>query len=604
MPVSLKPQTSALPRIFTFPQRFLLSTSRSRIAQLPLTSQLGRQSLATPSVQRINCPSSSSNYRRFHSLGSRQLPDPYSPRAPRALLQSRVDFVVYSLAIVSVCLYGVLHQQLFDSNASAAAETEIQATETRPSDNMATEMPPGRPGNLTPEQEEKLRQLWNLILSLGEDASTTAADSASASIAPSETSATGKGEKPKKKRVSLFSRKDKKETGSTNSSAPVQTTIKEDGDDKYGQTKQFQEALASQSPEALRATIWAMVKHDHPDALALRFLRARKWDVEKAFVMMISTMNWRLTEMKVDEEIMRTGEAGALEASKSSDANTKKLGEDFMAQARSGKTFIHGLDKAGRPICQVRVRMHRQGEQCEESLEKYTVFLIETARMVLAPPVDTATIVFDMTGFSMANMDYTPVKFMIKCFEANYPESLGAVLVHRAPWVFQGIWKIIKGWLDPVVAAKVHFTNNVKEMSEFIEPSHILKELDGQEDWDYKYVEPIAGENDKMKDTATRDTLVSGREDLIHEYEETTLQWIKEAGTDKEPAVKAQREELARKLRDDYWKLDPYIRAKCFLDRTGVIQEGGKIDMYSKGATAPQPTNGAPAVDTSADDVD
>ncbi|GKT63739.1 CRAL/TRIO domain-containing protein [Colletotrichum tofieldiae] len=469
---------------------------------------------------------------------------------------------------------------------------------------MATEMPPGRPGNLTPEQEEKLRQLWNLILSLGEDASTTAADSASASIAPSETSATGKGEKPKKKRVSLFSRKDKKETGSTNSSAPVQTTIKEDGDDKYGQTKQFQEALASQSPEALRATIWAMVKHDHPDALALRFLRARKWDVEKAFVMMISTMNWRLTEMKVDEEIMRTGEAGALEASKSSDANTKKLGEDFMAQARSGKTFIHGLDKAGRPICQVRVRMHRQGEQCEESLEKYTVFLIETARMVLAPPVDTATIVFDMTGFSMANMDYTPVKFMIKCFEANYPESLGAVLVHRAPWVFQGIWKIIKGWLDPVVAAKVHFTNNVKEMSEFIEPSHILKELDGQEDWDYKYVEPIAGENDKMKDTATRDTLVSGREDLIHEYEETTLQWIKEAGTDKEPAVKAQREELARKLRDDYWKLDPYIRAKCFLDRTGVIQEGGKIDMYSKGATAPQPTNGAPAVDTSADDVD
>ena len=48
------------------------------------------------------------------------------------------------------------------------------------------------------------------------------------------------------------------------------------------------------------------------------------------------------------------------------------------------------------------------------------------------------TVIFDMTGFSMANMDYTPVKFMIKCFEANYPESLGAVLVHNAPWIFQG----------------------------------------------------------------------------------------------------------------------------------------------------------------------
>lgn len=43
-----------------------------------------------------------------------------------------------------------------------------------------------------------------------------------------------------------------------------------------------------------------------------------------------------------------------------------------------------------------------------------------------------------MTSFSLANMDYAPVKFMIKCFEANYPESLGSVLIHNAPWIFQG----------------------------------------------------------------------------------------------------------------------------------------------------------------------
>ena len=69
-----------------------------------------------------------------------------------------------------------------------------------------------------------------------------------------------------------------------------------------------------------------------------------------------------------------------------------------------------------------------------------------------------------MTHFTMANMDYTPVKFMIKIFEANYPESLGTVLVHKSPWLFQGIWKIIKGWLDPVVAAKVHFTSSVEDL--------------------------------------------------------------------------------------------------------------------------------------------
>lgn len=29
---------------------------------------------------------------------------------------------------------------------------------------------------------------------------------------------------------------------------------------------------------------------------------------------------------------------------------------------------------------------------------------------------------------------------MIKCFEANYPESLGSVLVHKSPWIFQGTY--------------------------------------------------------------------------------------------------------------------------------------------------------------------
>jgi hypothetical protein len=41
-------------------------------------------------------------------------------------------------------------------------------------------------------------------------------------------------------------------------------------------------------------------------------------------------------------------------------------------------------------MCFVRVRLHKQGEQSEESLERYTVFVIESARMILAPPVDTA----------------------------------------------------------------------------------------------------------------------------------------------------------------------------------------------------------------------
>jgi hypothetical protein len=81
-------------------------------------------------------------------------------------------------------------------------------------------------------------------------------------------------------------------------------------------------------------------------------------------------------------------------------------------------------------------------------------------------------------------MDYTPVRFMIKCFEANYPESLGAVLVHKAPFVFSAIWNIIKGWLDPVVASKIHFTKHLEDLEQYIPRSQIMKELGGDEDWE------------------------------------------------------------------------------------------------------------------------
>jgi hypothetical protein len=449
---------------------------------------------------------------------------------------------------------------------------------------MSFQVPPGRPGNLTPEQEEKLRKLWVAVFQL-----TGVADEESSGaeiLSPKEETSPADADQKKKRGFGMFKK------GKSGTSTPTESA----DEDKYNETKQFHETLAKETPETIRHTIWSMVKHDHPDALVLRFLRARKWDVEKALVMLVATMNWRHNDMKVDDDIMKNGDAFAVEDEKT-DSTTKQVSADMMKQLRMGKSFLHGTDKQGRPICVVRVRLHKAGQECEESLEKYTVYIIETARMTLEPPVDTACIVFDMTGFSMANMDYTPVKFMIKCFEANYPESLGAVLVHKAPWLFQGIWKVIRGWLDPVVAAKVHFTNNRSELEDFIAPNHLIKELEGDENWEYKYVEPNPGENEKMKDTQTRDRLLVEREKLVKKFEQATQEWIRHPEGEQGKQIKSEREKIAKALKEDYWHLDPYIRARTLYDRQGAIQSGGKTDWYS----LKPPTV---AASTSADDLD
>ncbi|KAJ5781854.1 uncharacterized protein N7518_010337 [Penicillium psychrosexuale] len=451
---------------------------------------------------------------------------------------------------------------------------------------MPAQLAPGTVGNLTPEQEVKLQEFW--VLALKVFGLTFEELEAPVSAAPSEAPAPApvQDKKKSKGRWGIWSRGDDDEMKSAPSSGAgtsIASISLADGDDKYGQSKEFKQALEDMKPEEIRTAFWNMVKGDNPDSLLLRFLRARKWDIKKALVMLISTMRWRLLEMHVDDDIMFNGEALALKMSQGSDPIEKKKGEDFLTQIRLGKSFLHGVDRTGRPICVVRVRLHRAGDQENEGLERFTVYTIETARLLLAPPIETATIIFDMTDFGMANMDYAPVKFMIKCFEANYPESLGAVLIHKAPWIFSSIWSVIKGWLDPVVAAKIHFTKNRQDLEQYIHPSQILKELEGDEDWEYKYVEVPENENPKMADEETRDTLVAERQKLAKEIQDVTVEWISTSfkkKTDAASAAKEKRNSLIEQLRAQYWVLDPYVRARSLYDRLNIVQGGGKINFY------------------------
>lgn len=179
--------------------------------------------------------------------------------------------------------------------------------------------------------------------------------------------------------------------------------------------------------------------------------------------------------------------------------------------------------------------------------------------------------------------------------------------------VIKGIWNIIKGWLDPVVASKVHFTKTLAELEHFIDRSHIIKELGGDDPYTYTYIEPSPGENSLLEDTETRNRLLDERAVLVKEYEKITQEWIKEtarvgvgAGTEgqqqeqkdkkeNDTQLQTKRTEFAQQLRTGYWQLDPYLRAKTLYDRLGVIGEGGKIQFYDSDGSTTTTTGGGAA---------
>lgn len=183
---------------------------------------------------------------------------------------------------------------------------------------------PGRPETLTKEEEAKLKEFWAAVLKVfgeanAEEAGVTGGagrDDKMVQQVAEDLSATTISEDPKKKKEesrksklgSLLHRskkeKEQQHTPAPPLAAPTSNPAAivvntDEKDDKHGQAKGFKAAIATQTPAELREAFWSMVKSDNPDALLLRFLRARKWDAEKALVMLVATMQWRANEMKV-----------------------------------------------------------------------------------------------------------------------------------------------------------------------------------------------------------------------------------------------------------------------------------------------------------------
>ncbi|KAL2831358.1 CRAL-TRIO domain-containing protein [Aspergillus pseudoustus] len=346
----------------------------------------------------------------------------------------------------------------------------------------------------------------------------------------------------------------------------------------HAEIQSMEKILTKMSLAEMCFALLKMAKQEHPDTLLLRFLRARKWDVNKAFGMMANAIYWRQS-FQVDDDVVPKGELHAWDQAhdaKLSKAEQKE-GKDFIAQLEMGKSYLHGLDRQGRPVNIVRVKLHKPGAQTAAALERYIVHVIESTRILVAPPVETGTILFDMTGFTLGNMEYHPVKFIIQCFEANYPESLGLLLIHNAPWIFSGIWKIIHGWMDPVVASKVQFTKNINDLDKFIPREKIPKELGGDQEFTYKYIEPESDENAAMADKAAGDAAMVERMMTGLSFVAATAAWISASKTSEEEQRKhlaERRDEVIERFRDSYWKLDPYVRARALIDRRGAIKDG------------------------------
>ncbi|KAJ1891910.1 phosphatidylinositol transfer protein csr1 [Kickxella alabastrina] len=434
-------------------------------------------------------------------------------------------------------------------------------------------------GHLTSEQTAKLQQLWRKLF---ETFHKPASDLSSAPL-PAEATEASKKEVSRSSSVPASGRSSrilKRHTGAKDSpsASPSPASSGWFGwatSSAKAEAPEYRQLVGDEASEAslpppfvpgqgattVGEAFWEAALYDHPDVLLLRFLRARKWQVDDALAMFLSCLKWRIDE-QVNWLVWR-GEA-----------------ELNLALMRRGMGVVHKTDRLGQPVLHIPVRLNIPSAQPGEQMVEYTLYLMEVARIVLHPPAEKVCLLFDTTDMSLANMDWTFFRTFLHYLEHYYPECLGLVLIYNASWVFNGLWKLIRPLLDPVVAGKVHFVASAKDLQQFIAPESLPKEFGGADAFKYTYPMPVDGENKAMFDSTGREKAVLDRRAKCEQFEAATRRWagVDSASDLSKDALGDERKAAADELVAASKTLDKYVRARTLYHRNGVIGEDLRAD--------------------------
>lgn len=194
---------------------------------------------------------------------------------------------------------------------------------------------------------------------------------------------------------------------------------------------------------------------------ALRFLRARKFNVEQAMAMIRTDLAWRAERPNLVKLTMSEVLGGC----------------DKEAFWTYFPSWNQGFDKQCRPVSyrcfgklevQAVLRLISMG-----TLVNYHAWETEQAMKLMGEKsketgfnIETFVLVIDAAGWHMglAGRDaYSFIKAMAQTDSAHFPERLGQLLIINAPYMLSIAWRVIQAFIDDVTKAKIRIMSTKEE---------------------------------------------------------------------------------------------------------------------------------------------
>jgi len=216
---------------------------------------------------------------------------------------------------------------------------------------------------------------------------------------------------------------------------------------------------------------------NYNDVYLLRFLRARKFDLEKTTDMWKNYITWR-REKKVDEvakyDFPELNEAK--EHYPHAWFRTDKIGRPMYIE-RPGKIVLEKLNKV--------MTNERLEQHFIHDYERLMNEIFPACSKAAGKSISTTCYILDLKGVSarmMCPKIWELLKIATKIGQDYYPEILGTMYIINTPMFFHGAWQLIKGFLDEKTRKKVHLlgSNYKKELLQCVDENDLPDFLGGK----------------------------------------------------------------------------------------------------------------------------